>query len=970
MERDIVKRIEDLMDLFDEDEVTTADKIERPEDPYRDFMERNPMAGGGMLVQPSADGSRPGYAMSKEKKAAYMREYYKTKPRKMTEMGAKRVETAKVLDEYIKTLGKVVNTDDLYKKLEKLGFEGKQITSKIDDLKQTKLKGKTFTKKTPKKQEPRMDKKQLKEFDKYAKFLKKEGIEGMEDTYAASTDKAKQTIRNRSKSAGGKFTKDAALVISKRPDTFTESQKNKIKAAFNISDADFAASGTQYGVPSGQGVPGEEGKALKRRYALVKDFVNRGFKESSQRLPSGLLRKEDQLPLDIQTEIKTKYELPEDYVNKTTGKREWDFTRHKYGVPGTKGTPLLSLVKKIEYEFVRNPSTKKFKFVGDFKTPQGWIMAQMYRSGVEQGSLNYEPIYGKVNDTIKIVGFTDNIVGEDFYVRDEFVQPGGKPMRLHPDFNDVKKFIDVANKANAPLQGTLKGMLKQIGVVDNRLTMTTLLNYLAKEEGYNAVQRGLVLHHKGGVFENATRDLQLLRNINNKAIQGAENRIRNVVKLGQTPDKADIKILKDNRASVTVGGQTFGGGPQTPGGTFRYYEKFIGEQIKQGKVKKESLLKFIDTEFGKLAAEIDPKGCGRKTGATGGRIGLKFGSSECVLKAKNYLNQVVNKGIQNEPPARVGLIKKILSGTGNFVKQNLSPRELFKLENLVGKPALYATAVVESGLLLDDVLRKKEPINVATAENFLFGNLLNLNADAERAKNIINDPNLSPAAKTYAQGIIDQDNFRKLSQTYATNLVKNPLFIPSGAKAKADTALANLKNKILNTPETGRIDYESLLADKQDAFTAKEKPFDAPDKPGLPSFTSGQLEKRNVPGEFVIDPNFPLPLQKETLVPSYVSPSYQNFQPIIPLKEDVDKILRDEGLMGQDQELTEDYFQTEFSQPLAFEQLMQLPSFRGASERFAGGGIAKIAGVESGPPPERGPNPQGLPSLLKRVRNL
>ena len=69
MEKDIVKRIEDLMDLFDEGEVTTADEIERPENPFRDFNERNPMAGGGMLVQPSADGSRPGYAKD-EKKAA------------------------------------------------------------------------------------------------------------------------------------------------------------------------------------------------------------------------------------------------------------------------------------------------------------------------------------------------------------------------------------------------------------------------------------------------------------------------------------------------------------------------------------------------------------------------------------------------------------------------------------------------------------------------------------------------------------------------------------------------------------------------------------------------------------------------------------------------------------------------------------------------------------------------------------
>ena len=58
------------MDLFDDEQVTTADKIDRPERALEkqaidDFMKRNPMAGGGMLVQPSADGSRPGYADNK-----------------------------------------------------------------------------------------------------------------------------------------------------------------------------------------------------------------------------------------------------------------------------------------------------------------------------------------------------------------------------------------------------------------------------------------------------------------------------------------------------------------------------------------------------------------------------------------------------------------------------------------------------------------------------------------------------------------------------------------------------------------------------------------------------------------------------------------------------------------------------------------------------------------------------------------
>ena len=50
--------------------LTTADKIGRPERALEkqaiiDFENRNPMMDGGMLVKPSADGSRPGYARIK-----------------------------------------------------------------------------------------------------------------------------------------------------------------------------------------------------------------------------------------------------------------------------------------------------------------------------------------------------------------------------------------------------------------------------------------------------------------------------------------------------------------------------------------------------------------------------------------------------------------------------------------------------------------------------------------------------------------------------------------------------------------------------------------------------------------------------------------------------------------------------------------------------------------------------------------
>ncbi len=58
--------IKQINDEFGEGTITTASEMPRPQssldrEAFDDFNTRNPMAGGGMLVQPSADGSRPGY---------------------------------------------------------------------------------------------------------------------------------------------------------------------------------------------------------------------------------------------------------------------------------------------------------------------------------------------------------------------------------------------------------------------------------------------------------------------------------------------------------------------------------------------------------------------------------------------------------------------------------------------------------------------------------------------------------------------------------------------------------------------------------------------------------------------------------------------------------------------------------------------------------------------------------------------
>ena len=87
---DLQQKIIELMDLFDDEQVTTADKIDRPQraldrEAIDDFMKRNPMAAGGMLAQPSADGSRQEYATStvKTKKFKYPKNYYNQKTKKV-----------------------------------------------------------------------------------------------------------------------------------------------------------------------------------------------------------------------------------------------------------------------------------------------------------------------------------------------------------------------------------------------------------------------------------------------------------------------------------------------------------------------------------------------------------------------------------------------------------------------------------------------------------------------------------------------------------------------------------------------------------------------------------------------------------------------------------------------------------------------------------------------------------------------
>ena len=86
---DVLEYIKKMQEMYGDDVITTADKINRP-DPkpivkeieiFNEFNRRNPKADGGQLVAPSVDGSRPGYSgkkkIAKEAMSRSLKYYHK-----------------------------------------------------------------------------------------------------------------------------------------------------------------------------------------------------------------------------------------------------------------------------------------------------------------------------------------------------------------------------------------------------------------------------------------------------------------------------------------------------------------------------------------------------------------------------------------------------------------------------------------------------------------------------------------------------------------------------------------------------------------------------------------------------------------------------------------------------------------------------------------------------------------------------
>ena len=170
-----------------------------------------------------------------------------------------------------------------------------------------------------------------------------------------------------------------------------------------------------------------------------------------------------------------------------------------------------------------------------------------------------------------------------------------------------------------------------------------------------------------------------------------------------------------------------------------------------------------------------------------------------------------------------GLLVKGLKGSGRFLAQAANPLELVRPRNLIGRAAIAFELGFETVAALDDIYRKNIPSDVAFANKFLL-QYLDLNNEEKEAKRILEDKgsNLSPAAKKYAQNIVDKGklkNLNKFLKRYEKGAGKSESFKNVLAKTKKEAEDLDVK---INTSakvgkgetQAGKFEYKNIIDER------------------------------------------------------------------------------------------------------------------------------------------------------------
>ena len=726
-------------------------------------------------------------------------------------------------------------------------------------------------------------------------------------------------------------------------DSLSKAEQKKIKEAFPDTKFDFDK--YRYGVKK---YPTGDQNVTSKDYTKVIRFIKKGF---TTEMGEGLTARGtkykargERLSLQDQEKIKSLFELPPG--------EEWDFKTHKYGIKQEGRENLLKRMARVVAD------KKPWKVAADFGSTKGWMIAQMNRvfenetkAGVKPNKLTYQPVYKVINGRRRIIGFKDNTTaggGKFYYGLKKYEKKNATNFINHGDFKLNQKLVDISKRSLNQPNEVITGLLKDKGFT-GKVNLNQLINFLSGTEATSAelLKNAVVRHHNSGVaVGSATNDLSLTTQIINTKIKNAEKRIRagNIL-----PE--DVQLLENNKIFVRgPDNKLYGSGATTPIGQFKQIERGVETALKEGVDFKGK--KF---ETKQLLSYLEKLGCGK---AAGGRILLSTGGpTECAIKGRNKLETIIKSGIKPDSKDAV-LATQIL-------RAGRSLGSAFTLSGLFGPAAVAFTAAAEAGIVGYDMLTTGKTFKEAVGDslfNYALGEKTKIDSDKELFKRFGTLPGMTEDKLLNIGKVFDQSNQLNsiLKQQIKTADLEK---LVEAERAQPKDKFVGPDDEMLQTDEAirreqdlkdARQELENILKDYRTPLPVDTGDFGGLSKEDtiLADIASGSFEQNQ---KDLADAIKAADIQKlESSGPVFMGKLFPKFEKsrqadLLDLKSSVNPASKFAI------ESYENPDSTSFTPMRPF--------------GLAGGGIAKLAGIDEGPQTETlNPDSQGLSGLLKRVK--
>ena len=664
---------------------------------------------------------------------------------------------------------------------------------------------------------------------------------------------------------------------------------------------------------------------------------------------------------NLETFLKKKREYQKDYMKRK--KKDPEF-REKF----------LTKKKELYYRTER----KKPKFT---QIKKGYAALMEERNRL----LNYMYMASKDNPNYKeiikdgsFVGIKDKQNGVNYYEAGYEGKLGknSKLITSHPSFENTKNLLKLAREFKTSLPN--KAISSYFSSYERVPTLAEMQNFLQADPRFVSKMspqyfktNPLHLHHQISITDSPTEKISLL--LQDRNDQAGKKMIE--FKKGNITEKQLNSDLKKLNTRYYINNKPIGAKETLP-----------KTQLKTAKTQVTKLFNKRLAENPKLIEEMTRTlgilGCPGK--AMGGRIGFQEGttpSTQCVRAGANIIND------------------------GNF--KNLSQGQRINAERFLNRAYKLGRGVVKFGVV-------PEAIFVAGESLLRIGMGDTFEVDFKRATDYLRtgDQTLEADASKISRTLFDQDAGNLFKSVSNFRKTKKDL---EGAQVNLDVDLAqnNPEFSGMSDEDVRKIGEDRIKKAKDDFFNAQiskeqqvlsDYQFDqARDISEAKSFFTAQKLKGS---QMELMEDDPLQIDLGFAPEQKQSP----FIDVRSILTETPKTIADKiqegyqsGVYGQTgleksfEKAKQDYRNTlkqyfnikdapiselAASPLVGAEQIYganpenflqkRLPAGASYDPRlaydFAGGGIAKLAGVDSGPPPEKGPTPQGLDLLLNRGR--